>query len=484
MTKARGREPGAGRDLFARLRGSLALATLVGIASVGLPRLTDDAEVAQYAPVAGFLAIGFLVVQVMLAVVFDGVLGRRGGVRSPRLLRDLVGLFVHLAVVAVVLKLTLGLEVGPLVTTSAVIGAVVGLALQETLGTLFAGVTLARERQILPGTWIQVDDLYGEVEEMNWRSVVLRQEDGHRVLLPNSELVGCRVVLAGRGTQQVAATATLRLPSDWEPAPIKEVLLRLASRLPGVEREPAPWIRVREIGCEEEGIRYEVSLFTRDPEHVDALVDAFLTAAPTALARELGRFRDEEPPGPSTESLSQSAVLAALPTVALHTLADSSRLLRFAPGECIVWQGEASRALYVLTRGEAQAERDGEVRARLTAGELFGEIGFLTGEPRSATVRAATLVEVVEVDARAMGELLASGEGVADELARRIAVYRERDAQHALRPDPGEDRPSWTEFLRRRILRFLPRRLASARATAEERAAPADEGAPAAEALQ
>ncbi len=466
------REPGAGRHLFARLRGSLAVATLVGVASMLLPRVTDDAEVAQYAPVAGFLALGFLFVQVGLAIVFDGVLGRRGGVKSPRLLRDLVGLFIHLAVVAVVLKLTLGLEVGPLVTTSAVIGAVVGLALQETLGTLFAGVTLAREKLIVPGAWIEVDELYGEVEEMNWRSVVLRQEDGHRVLLPNSELVGSRVVLAGRGTHCVAATATLRLPSNWEPAPIKEVLLRLAKRLPRVEVDPEPWIRLREIGSEEEGNLYEVSLFTCDPEHVDALVDTFLTAVPTALARELGLYREEEPPGPSTDSLSQSAVLAALPMVALNTLAAASRVLRFAPGECIVVQGEASRALYVLTRGEAQAERDGEVRARLAAGDLFGEIGFLTGEPRSATVRAATLAEVVEVDAQAMGELLASDEGVAEELARRIAVYRERDAQHALRPDPGEDRPSWTEFLRRRILRFLPRRLAGGERAAATAPAP------------
>jgi CRP-like cAMP-binding protein len=55
---------------------------------------------------------------------------------------------------------------------------------------------------------------------------------------------------------------------------------------------------------------------------------------------------------------------------------------------------------------------------------VFGERAMLTGEPRSADVRAATAVEVIEVDRGALAGVIETNEALADELARRMA---ERD---------------------------------------------------------
>ena len=93
----------------------------------------------------------------------------------------------------------------------------------------------------------------------------------------------------------------------------------------------------------------------------------------------------------------------------------------FAPGEAVVREGEASIALYVVARGEAVVVHAGQEVARVGEGEVFGEMAFLSGAPRAATVRAAAALAVVEVDSRALTALLAERRGLAEELANRMA---------------------------------------------------------------
>lgn len=84
---------------------------------------------------------------------------------------------------------------------------------------------------------------------------------------------------------------------------------------------------------------------------------------------------------------------------------------RYPFGAVIVRQGDPSDALFVLTGGRARVVKegagDGEVTlAMLEPGEVFGEIGLLTGAPRTVTVRASGPVEVLRLDAAAFVDLV------------------------------------------------------------------------------
>lgn len=102
-------------------------------------------------------------------VVFDLVLNRLH-VRVPSIVRDLI----HLSIVALIVLTILyerGLDPLSLVTTSAVLTAVIGLALQGTIANVFAGLALHTDRTLGIGDLVQVGHMIGRTAEIKWRSM-------------------------------------------------------------------------------------------------------------------------------------------------------------------------------------------------------------------------------------------------------------------------------------------------------------------------
>jgi Cyclic nucleotide-binding domain len=77
---------------------------------------------------------------------------------------------------------------------------------------------------------------------------------------------------------------------------------------------------------------------------------------------------------------------------------------RLEPGEALMRQGEAGTEMYLLLGGVVNVEIDGEVVAELGVGALVGEMAYLEGGTRSATVRAATFARVAVVPAHLLSD--------------------------------------------------------------------------------
>ena len=71
-------------------------------------------------------------------------------------------------------------------TTSAVGAVVIGFALQDTLGNMFAGLALQVEKPFYVGHWIKVGDYEGLVTGITWRATQLRTKGGNAVVVPNN----------------------------------------------------------------------------------------------------------------------------------------------------------------------------------------------------------------------------------------------------------------------------------------------------------
>lgn len=411
----------------------LVLTAIAALAHFVAAAVPFDGGVVRGTEVALVMALGFLVARGCLLLIFEWVLIKRMGVTPPRLMREVLALLVYLALALLILR-SMDVEITGLVATSAVITVVVGLALQQTLGNLLAGLALAWEQRLVPGTWVELDGEVGLIEETGWRSLVARNRRGERVLVPNSDVGAARVTILGDGSRPVAVAVPVGLAYAVPPDAAKRVLLEVAGDTPGVVAEPPPRILTSEFA--DSAVVYECRLWTLTPWGRDDLGDAFLTRAHAALARAgmeipfpqrtLHRAKAVEPPDTLPRrraALAACELFAGAPGEALDALAESSRLRRFAPGEAVVREGEASTALYLVAAGDAVVRQRGRELARVGAGDVFGEMAFLTGSPRAATVRASeAALEVVEIDETGLQSLLADRADLAGQLAEKMAV--------------------------------------------------------------
>jgi CRP-like cAMP-binding protein len=109
----------------------------------------------------------------------------------------------------------------------------------------------------------------------------------------------------------------------------------------------------------------------------------------------------------------------------IHQLARGATLRRYTSGEMLVRQGEAGESLFVIKDGRVQVSvmsdnGQSTVVAAHGAGNFFGEMSLLTGEPRSASVSAVMDTEVVVVDKTDVTRLVMADHSIAEALSNVI----------------------------------------------------------------
>jgi small-conductance mechanosensitive channel/CRP-like cAMP-binding protein len=422
-------------SLLRSVRWVLALVVVAAFAAWIVQLVRPAGRWEELTAVAVLVALGLLAARVLVAVVVEWLLVQRVGVVMPRLARDVVTLLLYVAATALVLRYAANMELGGLVLPSAVLTVLVGLAMQETLGTLLSGLALAWERRLEAGVWVEIEGIEGAVEELGWRSLVLRTNLDERIVVPNSTVARQRIKVLGTGSPPVAFPVHLHAAYSSPPHVVKAVLQEICRDLPDVDAKPAPKILTRKF--DENGILYECRLWTSAPRRHNDIVDALLTRAHVVFRREgieiplpqrvvahAAARAAADPVAACRETLGRSALFSGLPPHALEVLSSASRWLDFAPGEAVVREAEESRALFVVGRGSAAVMHGGAEVAQVAEGEVFGEMAFLSDAPRSATVRAASGLGVVEVDSRALRALLTEHSELAGELARRMVAHR------------------------------------------------------------
>ncbi len=97
-------------------------------------------------------------------------------------------------------------------------------------------------------------------------------------------------------------------------------------------------------------------------------------------------------------------------TCSMHELGQVAALTVQAhldEGTVLTRQGQAGGLAYVIESGTAEVVQDGIVIATLGPGAVVGELSLIDGRPRSATVRATSPLEVLQISGKDLGKLLA-----------------------------------------------------------------------------
>ncbi|MBF8281249.1 MAG: hypothetical protein HW378_164 [Anaerolineales bacterium] len=130
--------------------------------------------------------------------------------------------------------------------------------------------------------------------------------------------------------------------------------------------------------------------------------------------------------------LERAPLFVAFTPDELRAIGGKLRARHFAQGDIIIRQGEVGDYFYVIRRGRvAVVQRDAQeleqVVNELVTGDYFGEAALLTREPRNATIRALTPVEVLTLNRRDFDRLVRAGfkgHDKMDAMLRRVRLLR------------------------------------------------------------
>jgi small-conductance mechanosensitive channel/CRP-like cAMP-binding protein len=427
------------------------IAAVAGLALAALLATTGFERAADPLHELFLLIFGMTLIRLWGLFLFR-VLLRALRIAPPHILEDIVVTIAYVAWGMVRLRYA-GLDLGSLVTTSAVITAVIAFSLQDTLGNILGGLALQLDDSISVGDWVKVEDVIGQVVDIRWRSTAIETRNWETVMVPNGALMKGKFTVLGRRHGQplqwrrwVWFNVDLAIP----PAQVIECVetaLRDAI-IPNIAREPPPNCVLMDFDAGYS--RYAVRYWLTDLMHDDATDSSVRAHVHAALRRvdidlavprhDLHMTETDERYAEIVRAQKVARRMAIVKQVDLfrHLTDDETRTIAarldyvpFGSGEIVTRQGATAHWLYILTRGRAEVaiETQGQPRrtvGTLDAGSIFGEMGLMTGSPRSATVTALTDIECYRLDKRSFQDILESRPAMAEEIA---AVLAERQAQ-------------------------------------------------------
>ena len=454
-----------------RLRAALLLlciyvASLAGRAE--LLALGHDGDAYGWLALAGALSLSFGIISVVGLIGFDLIARRLG---APRIVRDIT-IAVASGIVTFALLARSGVDLLQLVTTSAVVTAVIGLALQDTLGNIFAGVALQVDSTITIGDWIRVDDKFtGRVREMRWRSTTIETKDGDIVTFPNAIINRTSVTRFHQDRLQHRQSISFHVHIRHAPNRVIRIVERALRDVPNVSQQLPPecLFAAFDDWAAKYLVRYRLTDFVPD-QITDSEVRKRIWYAlhrediefpyPTSNVKltQVTPDHDEQKHARDLvrrlKALGKIAFFAPLSEEERRTLAEGLRFMPFADGEAIVKEGDPGDSLYVVREGRVSVRLGVREIAQLGTGDFFGEISLLTGEPRRATVVATDDVECYVVERVLFEGIVKRNPPLAEAVARLLAE-RERAIESERRGAVDIQRSPDAEALLGRIRRFF-----------------------------
>jgi len=411
---------------------------------------------------AAILLSTALIVALVNRYVWDFYFEKKRQTPIPHFLREVVSGIIFLIVLLLVLSYGYHAEaqLKGLLAGSGVVAIILGFAGQNLFAGIIGGVSIQINRPYKVGDWLKVGDTYGEVREINWRSTRLCTNDDIYLDIPNNEMVSHQIVNLHYPTEIHAMRIRVGVEYKNPPNVVKEALYRATSTAKGVLAEPKTRIFLVDFG--ESACIYEIKFYMGNHSKINEINDAVRTNVWYELKRRgitipfpirmlqverRAALPVKEEQAEALAILRGERLFECLSEEQLSHVVQQARLKLFGRGEPVIEEGSAGDSMFVMLTGAANvlvSKNGSKIQvATLGAGDCFGEMSLLTGEPRSATVRADADCYVMEIGKPVMAEVLRDAPSCLEKLSELLAqrkletegVLKEagRAGEHALK---------------------------------------------------
>lgn len=355
--------------------------------------------------------------------------------RIPSIFVDIVRIIIIIVLLAVLFSAVWKADVAGLFTALGVGSIVIGLSLQNAVGSVVSGLLLLFEQPFQLGDWIETDGFRGRIVEVNWRAVHVKTARGVLVI-PNASLAGSSFLNLSRKPSPFEIDIYVRFATDDPPQEVIDVCMAVAADLPhAVLGESATISPLRKA-------RYEVEIPITSPGENAATIKTFNTRLWYA-ARRAGLHLD----GDLTDNFNTlentiEAVRRVAPALYLSqediaVVAGQARLERWGQGEVLQHPLTVPDGMRYVISGSATLgtpiEAGAEVKfAVLDRDDVMG-LTALTRQGVSARITALTDLAVLFVPVAVLDDLVKSRPRLARDIGqeldnRRTLAYKALEA--------------------------------------------------------
>ena len=424
-------------------------------------------QIVAFAP----LMLAWGLISSLVAIAINPWRVDRAPERFPNIVQDALAIGLFAIVSTVVLQ-------EKILATTAVGAVVIGFALQDTLGNLFAGLAIQIEKPFRIGHWVRVAGQEGVVYEITWRATKIRTDAGNLVIVPNSVLSKDAITNFSEPLPLTRIELQVGASYNDPPDAVKAAIVEALAHEPMISHERKTDVLI--VDFADAAIIYRIRVWiedfaaeTRTCDRIRHLVYQVFQrrgfSIPYPIHWELQRSDD-----PYARALDDSRTIRAIDSVEIFAplseeerqqLRRTARIVRYVEGETIVRQGESGSSMFVVVSGDAKVTIEPADRElfRFHGAGFFGEMSLLTGEPRTATVTAITTCDLLEITADAFRRFVLAHPESVEEIGLATAK-RATELAQARRADAALDRmaepPSTLIDRIQRFLRIAPAILA------------------------
>lgn len=361
------------------------------------------------------------------------------GIAIPKIFKDLISLFLIILTVAAVVHFVFSSSVLGIFTASGVMAIILGYSAQATLSDVFAGLGLNTSKQFKEGDWIRVmsgpSSPEGKVVEINWRFVNLISHEGNYVSFPNSVISKLPITNLSQPNPISGMMTEIKTGIEASPNQVKNILLTAVSQSSKVLSDPPPACYVIEFLPTTTS--YQLVYYTREVNPM--LVKDEILSIIWYQCRRAGISLVSRPiPEVTTISpmhlksfLRKMDIFSALNWTELQFLVDNCTYRAYGAPEQILAQGQANQSLYLIYQGGVDVYLTVDTKqtrvASFSAGNYFGEMSLLTGDPCSASIVVNQECTIIEIGHDNMATLFAKRPELMDQMSEAVVLRQQHN---------------------------------------------------------
>lgn len=366
----------------------------------------------------------------------------------PRIAQNMILVLIMVIAFTIMWRYVFNKPLSGILAFSGLTGLVLGVALRTLIMDLFMGLAINFDQPYKIGDFIMInkEKIDGQVVDINWRTTKIKTGESNIVIVPNSLMSS--VVLTNFSNPSSISEMEIVMTFDFAIA-IKDIKRILETSVvavvgnKGFVKGEMPKIRIKAITSL--GIEYKI-IYLIDASLISPgkAKDLIMESVISNLQKSNVSFaypKVDSFNGPMQKKeldyQSEKGRLTVIRQVDgfeqidekyLTMIASRMKLIHMESDQILFSEGDLGDSMYIVILGvlNVLVRKEDELLqvAQLTPGQFFGEMSMLTGEPRSATVRAQTHVIAYEISRSDLNEAFEASADI-PELISKIMAKRQ-----------------------------------------------------------